>query len=107
MFSIEGNTISLTTGDTAIIELTLDNYKLVEGDSVVFTVKKNISDMRPLIEKTVYSFEDGKAKFMLFSGDTGLTPGKYIYDVQVNLSDGRIDTVIPPSTFKILKGVSY
>ena len=35
-----------------------------------------------------------------------LACGKYVYDVQVNLADGSIYTVINPAQFIITKGVT-
>ena len=32
---------------------------------------------------------------------------KYFYDIQVNTKDGRVDTVIAPSKFVVMEGISY
>ena len=106
MFSIEGNIINVTKGDTAVINLSLDNYKLQEGDRVTLTVKANINDTVYVLQKIVTEFEEGTAKIMLSSSDTNIEPIKYTYDIQVDLADGRIQTVVTPSVFRVLKGVT-
>ena len=106
MFSVEGNIINVTKGDTGVINLALDNYKLQEGDKVTLTVKQNINDSVYVLQKVVTEFEDGTAKIMLSSSDTNIEPIKYVYDIQVDLADGRVQTVVIPSTFKVLKGVT-
>ena len=106
MFTISADKkIKLIQGDTGIIELALDNYELKEGDKVYFTVKENY-DTETLIFKEVTEFQDGKARIILTGIDTNLKKGIYMYDVQCNLADGRIDTVITPNTFQILGGIT-
>ena len=39
--------------------------------------------------------------------DSNLEPGTYWYDIQLNLADGRVDTVVGPAKFKIRGGVTY
>ena len=106
MFSVEGNIINVTKGDTGVINLALDNYKLQEGDKVTLTVKQNINDSVYVLQKIVTEFEEGTAKIMLSSSDTNIEPIKYVYDIQVDLADGRVQTVVIPSIFKVLKGVT-
>lgn len=106
MFSIQNEKIKVIRGDTGIFDLNLSNYILKEGDKVYFTVKANY-DSEALIFKEVTEFEEGKAKFILTSKDTDIDPGTYLYDVQCNLADGRVDTVITPSKFQVLGGITH
>lgn len=107
MFTIEDNYMTVVKGDTAIFNLEIENYKLEYGDIVYFTVKESIDDKEPpVIRKVVNEFEDGIAKFSLTSDDTNIETGKYYYDIQVSLLDGRVDTVITPSRFKVIGGVT-
>jgi len=99
------NRITVIQGDTGILDLALDNYQLKEGDKVYFTVKEGYDGER-LIFKEVTEFTDGKAKFIFTAEDTNLEAGTYKYDVQCNLADGRVDTVIKPTEFKILGGIT-
>lgn len=100
------NRIMVIQGDTGILDLSLDNYQLKEGDKVYFTVKADFASEEVLIFKEVTKFVDGKAKFIFTAEDTNLDRGTYKYDVQCNLADGRVDTVIKPTDFKVLGGIT-
>lgn len=105
MFIIEGNKMKIIKGDTALFNFALDEYKLKEGDKVFFTVRKGYKDNIE-IQKIVTNFNDGIATFLLEVEDTDLEPGSYLYDIQVTLLDGRVDTVAPPSRFIVLGGIT-
>ena len=109
MFIIDkDNSIRMIQGDTGSIRLTLDNYKLSSGDKVTFAMTSN-SLKRLLIEKSITEFEsDGTALIILNRKDTvDIAPGSYLYEIQVITKDGRIDTVIPMTRFKIMEGMIY
>lgn len=109
MFIIDNdNGIRMIQGDTGSIRLTLDNYKLSSGDKVTFAMTSN-SLKRLLIEKNITEFEsDGTALIILNGKDTvDIAPGSYLYEIQVITKDGRIDTVIPMTRFKIMEGMIY
>ena len=109
MFIIDNdNGIKMIQGDTGSIRLTLDNYKLSSGDKVTFAMTSN-SLKRLLIEKNITEFEsDGTALIILNGKDTvDIAPGSYLYEIQVITKDGRIDTVIPMTRFKIMEGMIY
>ena len=109
MFIIDNdNSIRIIQGDTGSIRLKLDNYKLSSGDKVTFAMTSN-SLKRVLIEKNITEFEsDGTALIILNGKDTvDLAPGSYVYEIQVITKDGRIDTVIPMTRFKIMEGMIY
>lgn len=106
MFNIDKyNRIQVIQGDTGIFELGLTDYKLKDGDKVYFTVKENYGG-EALIFKEITKFNDGKAKFILTPDDTNLEINSYLYDVQCNLADGRVDTVILPNKFQVLGGIT-
>ena len=109
MFIIDNdNGIRMIQGDTGSIRLTLDNYKLSSGDKVTFAMTSN-SLKRLLIKKNITEFEsDGTALIILNGKDTvDIAPGSYLYEIQVITKDGRIDTVIPMTRFKIMEGMIY
>ena len=109
MFIIDNdNSIRMIQGDTGSIRLTLDNYKLSSGDKVTFAMTSN-SLKRLLIEKNITEFEsDGTALIILNGKDTvDIAPGSYLYEIQVITKDGRIDTIIPMTRFKIMEGMIY
>ena len=104
MVKIQGTSIYMTRGDTATINLSIkdenkNEYELGEGDIVVFSVKKTLSDESYLIQKT---FKD--KEIVIEHEDTkDLSFGEYLYDVQVTFSDGKVSTIITPSKL-ILEG---
>ena len=109
MFTIdkETNQMTIVMKDTASFDIAFDNYYLVTGDKVTFTVAKEKESQDPLIQKELTEFEGGMARIQLSSDDTDLPKGSYYYDIQVDTGDGRIDTVVGPAKFKVLEGVTY
>ena len=111
MYQIEGTTIRLTRGDSLAIQLQLmqgdEEYTPQEGDSIKFGLKSKLNaaktafiEQTPLVEKTI-SIDDMMLR--LSPEDTKSLPfGNYSYDIEVMLSDGRVDTVISNAYF-ILK----
>lgn len=98
MVKIQGTTIYMTRGDTATINLSIKNdnkeeYELGEGDVVVFSVKKTLSDETYLIQKT---FKD--KEIVIEHEDTrNLYFGEYLYDIQLTFADGKVSTIVTPS----------
>ena len=107
MFQIKRkNQIEVIAGDTGILNLSIDNYTFVDGDIVYFTVKKDINDTNYKFQKVVKEFEDNVAIIKLSSKDTNLEAGEYLYDIQLSLKDGRVDTVVSPTLFEVVNGVT-
>lgn len=104
------NTIHLTRGDTARLLIdraanaaTGKDYVFTPEDKVTMTVKKTVYDTSPAVQLTV----PGGAAIHIRPEDTKeLSFGKYLYDIQLTTADGDIYTVIPPTTFEILKEVT-
>lgn len=109
MFTIdkETNQMTIVMKDTASFDIAFDNYYLVTGDKVTFTVAKEKESQDPLIQKELTEFSGGIARIQLSAEDTDLPKGSYYYDIQVDTGDGRIDTVVGPAKFKVLEGVTY
>lgn len=112
MYTVEGTKITMTRGDTVVIDLTLNYedgtpYVPEEGDSIRFAVKKDYCDDTVLILKAIpleslqlrIDPEDTKSLCM------GSRRGIYKYDIQLTRADGRVDTVIPRATLVILEEV--
>lgn len=103
MIKVEGNTITMTRGDTLVVTLTLKNadgtaYTPVEGDAVRFAMKRNFNDAQCVIEKTISTAD---MTLTLASNDTKKLPqpSKYVYDMQITKSDGTVDTFISDYLF--------
>lgn len=107
MYNIdERKVISMIRGDTAEFDIELiddegDVYVLVPGDVITFTVKKNTSSSDVLIQK------EGPHISIEPEDTSSLAYGSYKYDVQFTAANGSVDTVIPPTTFKILEEVTW
>lgn len=102
------NNITIIKKDTASLEITLDNYKLTTGDRVTFTIAKEVEQETPLVQIVVTNFtEEGGAIINLSSLNTDLDIDTYKYDIQLDLADGRRDTIIGPAKFKVIGGVTY
>lgn len=99
--------MSIVAKDTGDFVVVIDNYLLAEGDRVYFTVNNELQKPEPLIQKMIDTFIDNKAVIHLSAEDTDIPVGTYYYDVEVDTADGRIDTVLGPSKFKVTGGVKY
>ena len=107
MLKITENLVKLTRGDTGTLKLAVkdaqDNDYDFSSDTVVFTVKRYLTDAEPVISKKFDS--DGQIAFE--ADDTkNLEFGDYWYDVQITTESGDVCTVIEPSTFRIAPEVS-
>ena len=103
MYSVKGNDIKLTRGDTFIATLTLvrsdEPYTPAEGDSILFAVKSKLNPLKtkyientPLISKAIST---ETMILTLDPADTSSLPfGRYCYDIQVTYADGAVDTCI-------------
>ena len=107
--------ITMVQGDTGIIRMKISNYELSQGDEVRFAIVNKVnpsillcqhSDKKIVLEKQVTAFEkDGSARIKISPYDTEyLQPGKYLYEIQVKTKDGRIDTVVPLTSFTLMDG---
>lgn len=103
-------TIRLTRGDTARITVSIMNdlsgaaYEFCEADTLILTVKRSVRETEALIQKSI----SGGNVFHLAPKDTsGLTFGKYRYDVELRTAAGDVYTVIPPTIFEVMAEVTY
>lgn len=103
-------TIRLTRGDTAQLEITIKNglteevYDMAPNDILSFTIKKSVKDETALVHKE----SKGTNTFHIEPKDTAeLSFRKYFYDVQLARANGDVYTVIVPTTFEIMKEVTY
>ena len=108
MLHIQDNKISLTRGDTAYLNVSVEidkkPYEMQEGDTLTFSIKKSTSDKTPLVEKTI----SGGTRIHIEPSDTsGLEYGKYKYDVQLDKANGDVFTIIEPTAFVVLEEVTH
>lgn len=109
MFTIDNDTnmMTIVRKDTASFEVALENYTLAEGDRVTFTIAKEVEQETPIKQIVVEDFIGGAATIFITSEDSDIEIGTYLYDVQVNTVDGRVDTIVGPAKFKVIGGVTY
>lgn len=76
-------------------------YTLIEGDRVIFTVRRGARD-DPVIRK-VLTLEDynenNELVLKLNPDETELPTGDYKYDCSIEMSNGERYTFIPPNDF--------
>ena len=106
--SIEGTTIALTRGDTLQLTLTIvdlegNEYIPIDGDVILFTLKKWYTSKNILVSKVI---DNESLIFTIEPSDTSdLEFGDYVYDIQLTMGNGVVDTVIPRGKFRILPEV--
>ena len=109
MLEIKGQTIYLTRGDTALIQLTLkdrngDDYVPTEGDSIRFAMKRKMSDDSEILA-TVSIPTDTLLLEIEPSVTDGLEFNKnkpYKYDIELTYSTGRVDTFVSDADIYIM-----
>lgn len=106
---ISGKTIVLTRGDTLHVKVNIFDasgniYVPDEKDSIRFALKETFDDPTVLIEKTI---PVDTCFLHLDSSDTKTLEWdkKYVYDIQITLSDGTVDTFIPNGRFIVTEEV--
>ena len=104
----EDNTVKLTRGDTAYLEVPLvledsgDPYEVKQDDTLTLGLKKTINDSTCCLRKEV----GGSSIFKLVPEDTAaLEFGTYKYDVELRTVDGDVFTVINNASFIVLPEV--
>ena len=109
--TVTGNSLAMVRGDTEAITVSLTEdgvaKPLTTGDTVYMTVKRSVNKTEKVLQKIITAFTDGKALISIAPTDTAdLSFGDYVYDIQINLSDGTVKTVVS-STFTIMPEVTY
>lgn len=104
---IQGTTITLTRGDSLIINVTITKngaiYTPTAGDKVRFALKQRTTDPTPLIVKQA---DIGTMQIRLDPEDTKeLAFATYVYDIELTTVDGYVDTFIGPAKFIITEEV--
>lgn len=106
--------LALTRGDTAFITISAANSAgehrpFVNGDTVRFTVKRDVNAVDSVIQKVFTDFElDGTILLTITPDDTkGLHYRDYVYDVELTTNDGIVITIVKPSKFTVLPEVTF
>ena len=118
MLKVSKNTIFLTRGDSAYIDVSIYNldrspYILNDGDTVECQIRTEPNVGRLLVDASIengriYVNDDGTIVWHIFPEDTrGLEIGKYSYDVQLVTANGDIFTFIEDADFNITNEVTW
>lgn len=104
--TVDGTSLSMTRGDSEAISVSVSGYNIQEGDFLEMTVRKTVNSS-VAIYKRVETFSDNVALISIEPDDTSkLTPGDYVYDVQLTFG-GAVKTIVKPSVFSITPEVTY
>lgn len=107
MFSVDNNEMKLTRGDTIKfkVDIFYENgspYIVRDGDTVTFSVKRNLKDSDYALQKVVNAGE----LISIEPEETSNLSGRYLYDVQLNTSLGEVFTIVSPSQLYVLEDVT-
>lgn len=107
MLYITDNSIALTRGDTAYltvpIEINGESYTMNAEDTLTLSVKSSAKDE----DYCFQCISTGENTIHIKPSDTApLDFKKYKYDVQLNMSNGDVFTVIPFDIFEVLPEVT-
>lgn len=110
MFEIDEKTnqIRLVRGDTLLTDVAIatvsdDTYIPDPNDKLFFAMKKNFGDAYPLLVKQIPT---DSLVLKLDPADTKQLPfGTYVYDIEVQLADGYVDTIVNGAKFILEKEV--
>lgn len=106
MYTIKGNAITLTRGDSFYCQIALKKngaaYTPQEGDVIRFAMKKNYWDAEAVIEKVV---PNETMLLALTPADTAIAIGNYEYDLEITFANGDVDTFINRQPFTIVPEV--
>lgn len=111
MLTIKKTSIQLTKGDTAYIQLNImssdgNPYTVSDGDHIKIQVRKSANGGELLFEGRVEVVDD-MLTWHIYPEDTkDKDIGVYVYDAQIELSNGDIFTFIPESSFSITNEVT-
>lgn len=115
------NSITVIRGTSRTIEVTFQNQETGEavdltGSRILFTVKSDIRDTLPTIQKDssvgitqveITNALAGTARVYINYMDThDLDLGDYVYDLWIVLSSGKRYTAVAPSVFSVEAGVT-
>lgn len=109
MLTVNDKDISLTKGDTLILEISMKDdqghvYTPQEGDVVRFAMKRWYSDTQTVITKVIPN--DTMTLRLEHAETAELKVGKYVYDIEITYADGRVDTFVDRASFRITEEVA-
>lgn len=112
MFRASNNNITMINGDTADINIIVEDYIIAPDDKLYFGVKNSLNSVDYILFKEVGydSLLPGTNNTLVVSisseESNSMGIGTFTYDVELyRAAENKRDTIIWPSTFTIQKGV--
>ena len=103
MFNVNGQSISITKGDTATFTITFTGQDVPEdGTDVLVSLKKTKTSATAVWEKRL-KIASGVVSVLLRTIDTNIDFGQYWWDVRILFSDGSVYTPMQPASFKVVE----
>lgn len=96
MLKVSGTTITMTRGDTAVLDVSLTDvtgaaYEMQAGDTLTITVRKTASESSDVL---LTATSDNTSLCIRPQDTAGIQPGACSYDIQLNTAQGDVFTVI-------------
>lgn len=108
MLYIDGDMISITKGDDAALEITINKsdgtaFEMADTDTLTLTVREKPCAGCPVL-LTSTSAPGSNRIILTGSATASVCPGRYSYDVQLNRADGSRFTILPDDLEPELRG---
>ena len=109
MVKIDGTTIIMTRGDTLKTTIIIYDsegniYTPVKEDKIRFALKRNYKEETPLIFKEI-PYDTLELKLDPEETKSLKQPSSYVYDIQITMNDGTVDTFINKAELKLTEEV--
>lgn len=108
MLYIDGDVISITKGDDAALEITINTsdgtaFEMDPADTLTLTVREKPCVGSPVL---LTSTSAPGSNRIILTGDAtaNVCPGRYSYDVQLNRANGTRFTILPDDLEPELRG---
>ena len=80
MYSVEGRTINISSGDTGALEISVEGYSFGADDRALFSIKDS---QGRIVKQKAYAMEDNTFVVTFHNADTDKLPfGTYNWDVR-------------------------
>ena len=104
MFSVNGNNITISRGDTGALTVTLTGDVPADGTIALVTVREDINMAAAVWEKRI-EINDGTMVIPILSEDTDIPPMDYYWDIRLLYQNGDIYTPFAPALFRVCEVV--
>lgn len=104
MLVVDDLDISISRGDNGVLHISMTGDVPENGTTILFSVKKHISDTTPVLEKRI-SISNAQVIVELTCQDTDIAIGDYWWDLRIIYAGIMVHTPIKPHRFRILEVV--